>query len=58
MNRYSVVPVVLEEPQRINVHVSGVFRAGDSLEFARAVAQAYGLSLVEQPDAFILSRSP
>jgi transmembrane sensor len=57
MNRYSVVPVVLQEPHEINVRVSGVFRAGDSLEFARAVAQAYGLSFVEQSDAFVLSRS-
>jgi transmembrane sensor len=55
MNRYSVVPLVLKEPEQIDVRVSGVFRAGDSLEFARAIAQAYGLSFTEESNAFVLS---
>jgi transmembrane sensor len=54
MNRYSVVPLVLADPDRTNVRVSGVFRAGDSLEFARAVAAAYGLSVSEEPEALVL----
>jgi transmembrane sensor len=58
MNRYSVVPVELKTEDRIDVRVSGVFRAGDSQDFARAVAQAYGLGISEEADSFLLTPRP
>lgn len=58
VNRYSTRPVVLEQQQAARVHVSGLFRTGDSLSFARAVAAAYHLELVEQPHRIVLRGSP
>jgi len=43
MNRYSPIKLVMEQPNEMNVRVSGVFQAGDSLEFARALARTHGI---------------
>lgn len=49
MNRYNRTPLVLLGDLRMsNLHVSGVFRTGDSAGFARAVAALHGLSLHER----------
>lgn len=48
MNRYSSVPLVLEQPQPADLLVSGVFTAGQSMSFARAMAQSYGLRVVDR----------
>jgi transmembrane sensor len=52
MNRYSREPLVAQiaDGQRQPIRVTGLFRAGDSMSFARAVAAAYQLDVVEQGD--------
>lgn len=48
MNRYSRTPVVLLDGLADSgLHVSGLFRTGDSAGFARAVAALHGLTLLE-----------
>jgi transmembrane sensor len=54
MNRYSRKPVVVDIPDAGSIRVTGLFRAGDSLSFARAVAAAYRLEVVEQDGAIRL----
>ena len=58
MNRYNSVKLVIEDAQARNLLVNGLFQAGDSLSFANAVAQTYGLRVIEQEDKIILSGSP
>jgi transmembrane sensor len=48
MNRYSREPLVAEVPDTRAIRVTGLFRAGDSMSFARAVAEAYGLDVAEE----------
>lgn len=55
MNRYSTVKLAIEQPQAAALEVSGIFRAGDSMRFARAVARTYGLVIVEQTDRIVLT---
>lgn len=55
MNRYSRVQIELEHPDPAAIQVSGVFRAGDSLEFARALARAYGLTVEEDRRRIVLA---
>jgi transmembrane sensor len=47
MNRYSREPLVAGIPTTRPIRVRGLFRAGDSMSFARAVAEAYQLEVVE-----------
>lgn len=58
MNRYSTTKLVIDHPETAAARVSGVFRAGDSLLFARAVAETYRLQVVEEPGRIILSGVP
>ncbi len=55
MNRYSTIKLVIEQPRVATLEVSGMFRAGDSMRFARAVAKTYQLVVVEQPDRIVLA---
>lgn len=56
MNRYSRSPLILTGPNRWrDLHVSGLFRTGDSVGFAKAVAAVHGLTLREYPDRLELS---
>lgn len=48
MNRYSAVRLVVDEPEVANIRVSGIFRAGDSARFARAVAETYQLNVEQE----------
>jgi len=48
MNRYSRERLVAQLPDAGTIRVTGLFRAGDSASFARAVAEAYQLDVVEQ----------
>ncbi|XHS79317.1 FecR domain-containing protein [Burkholderiaceae bacterium UC74_6] len=51
MNRYSTVPIIVaSSAARTGGRISGVFRTGDNLGFARAVARLHGLRMVEAPD--------
>jgi transmembrane sensor len=54
MNRYSSTPI-LAEAGVAELRVSGVFRAGDNVGFARAVAALHGLSLGESEGQITLT---
>lgn len=58
MNRYSRVAITVETPAAAELPLSGVFRAGDSEQFAKAVADTYGLTLKVDANRFVLSGSP
>lgn len=58
MNRYSTVRLVIEEPGAAAMRISGVFRAGDSADFARAVARTYRLHVVDRQGEIILAGEP
>lgn len=57
MNRYNRKPLAIEVSGAGGMNVTGLFRAGDSLSFARAVAEAYDLQVTEEPDRIVL-RTP
>jgi transmembrane sensor len=50
MNRYSRKRLVADAGDVSAIRVTGLFRAGDSLSFARAVAEAYQLDVVEEKE--------
>lgn len=54
MNRYSTVRLSLEDEAANDVRISGVFRAGDSNLFARAIAETYHLTVTEQDGSIVL----
>lgn len=56
MNRYSKVRIEIKEPQTAALPLSGVFAAGQSEAFARAVAESHGLEVTERGDTIVLSR--
>jgi transmembrane sensor len=58
MNRYNHVKLVVEEPEAAALLINGLFQAGDSVQFANAVAHAYGLTIVERGDQIVLSGKP
>lgn len=58
MNRYSRVRLVVERPESEGLRVSGIFRAGDSLSFARAVSKSYGLTVEESDRQIVLAGAP
>ncbi len=55
MNRYSTVKLAVESQQIGALRVSGIFRAGDSMRFALAVARTYELVVIEQPQRIVLA---
>jgi transmembrane sensor len=58
MNRYSPIQLVVEQPEAGGLLISGLFQAGDSASFARAVAATYGLSAVNKGDHIVLAGIP
>jgi transmembrane sensor len=56
MNRYSAVKLRIDDPRVENILVSGIFRAGDSARFARAVAETYHLSVEEERQVIVIDR--
>ncbi len=54
MNRYSERPLIVG-PAVAELRVSGIFRAGDSVGFAGAVARNYGLRVRESSRRIVLS---
>lgn len=58
MNRYSTVALSIERPEAAHIRISGVFRAGDSGNFAKAVAATYRLTVIEGPRQLILAGAP
>jgi transmembrane sensor len=55
MNRYSRQKIVIEDPALAAIRVSGIFQAGDSANFAQAVARTYHMRVLHQPDAILLA---
>lgn len=58
MNRYSPIRLTIERPETERLLISGVFTAGQSSSFARAVAQSYGLQVIERGDTIQLAGQP
>jgi transmembrane sensor len=58
MNRYSPIELVIEQPEAGTLLISGLFQAGDSASFARAVAATYGLTAVNKGDRIVLGGVP
>jgi len=58
MNRYSPIQLVIEQPEAGNLLISGLFQAGDSASFARAVAATYGLTAINKGDHIVLAGVP
>lgn len=58
MNRYSAMRLAVERPEAARLPVNGLFQAGDSASFANAVALTYGLEVVDQGGAIVLSGIP
>ncbi len=58
MNRYSRKPLVIATRDAANARVTGLFRAGDSLSFARAVGEAYRLEVTEERNRILLDSTP
>lgn len=56
MNRYSRVSLVAPDKSMATLRVTGLFRAGDSSSFARAVADVFQLRVVEEPERIVLSQ--
>lgn len=57
MNRYNAVKLVIDDPQAADIRVSGIFRAGDSVRFAQAVGETYGLVIAHAPQRILISAS-
>lgn len=58
MNRYNKVKLAIERPEAAGLLVNGLFQAGDSQSFAAAVAQTYGLEVIEEPRRLLLTGVP
>lgn len=56
MNRYSEHQILLEGPGIDSLHIGGLFQAGESVAFARAASETFGLDMREDGDRIILSR--
>jgi transmembrane sensor len=48
MNRYEKDRLVIEDPRTAGLRISGIYRAGESLGFARTVAELYGLEVKQE----------
>lgn len=58
MNRYNETKLIVQEPETAELLINGLFQAGDSTHFANAVAQAYGLTVVQRGDEIVISGKP
>lgn len=58
MNRYSDVELKVEEPEAARAQVTGIFRIGDSENFAQAVAETYRLSIVDRAGQIVIAGVP
>lgn len=57
MNRYNATKLVIAGDVTGDLLVSGLFQAGDSIHFAKAVADTYHLNVQERSNEIILSSS-
>lgn len=58
MNRYNQTKLVVENPEAGSLLINGLFQAGDSTHFANAVAQAYGLTVIQRGNEIVISGKP
>jgi transmembrane sensor len=58
MNRYVEVEIIVEGPAARQLLVNGLFQAGESASFARAVAHTYGLSVRERAGQIVIGGTP
>lgn len=58
MNRYNETKLVVADPDAAALPINGLFQAGDSAHFANAVAQAYGLTVIQSGDEIVLYGKP
>jgi transmembrane sensor len=58
LNRYSKDKLVIEQPTAQAMLVTGLFQTGDSLSFAHAVAESFGLTVQEKNDEIVVSGTP
>jgi len=58
MNRYNARQLSLQDRRAAELRISGVFKYGESLRFADAVATTYGLRVVEADDQISLVGAP
>jgi transmembrane sensor len=56
MNRYSALPIHVESGAAQAVRVSGIFRAGDSENLARALARTHGLEVTQGANEILIGR--
>jgi len=58
LNRYSPVKLQVSSPSAETIEISGIFRAGDSERFARAIADTYALEVIEESNRIVIAGSP
>jgi transmembrane sensor len=58
LNRYSKDKLRVEQPEAQALLVTGLFQTGDSLSFAHAVAESFGLTVKELDDSIVISGAP
>jgi transmembrane sensor len=58
MNRYSTQRLSVEDSRAADVRISGVFKYGDSLRFANAVAATYRLKVIEAEEEISIVGAP
>jgi transmembrane sensor len=58
MNRYTRTKVVIERPETAGLRITGIFRAGDIVSFANAIANTYGLKAQETDERIVISGAP
>lgn len=58
MNRYNEIKLVVQDADAGELLINGLFQAGDSIHFANAVAQAYGLSVDQRRGEIVISGKP
>lgn len=54
MNRYSSIELIIDDDKAANIPISGIFRAGDSASFARAVGEAYRLRVANESRRIVI----
>lgn len=58
MNRYSTVELQVDNVDAAELRISGAFRTGDSVNFAKAMAMTYRLELLDEGDRVVLRGTP
>lgn len=58
MNRYSTKKLVVVQERAGELLIGGVFRSGDGISFAQAMAATYRLQITEEDSRIILSGTP